>query len=281
MTKVKEKKKSKLKIIIIYFILIVSILFLYSYYVEPYNLTVKEYKIENKNLPKSFDGLKIVHFTDVHYGSKVDDKYLTKIVNLINKQKPDIVFFTGDFIDKRANLSNKNIETANKTLSKIKSTLGNFAVNGNHDIKHLEEYKKIMDGNFIMLDNTEKLLYYNGSTPISIVGLTDATETKVNYDVLKKENKYFRFVLAHEPDEFKKIKESSFNILLSGHSHNGQVRLPLFGAIYTPVGSKTYYDEYYKIDNKEIFVSNGIGTSTIDIRFNSVPSINLYRLYAY
>ena len=68
--------------------------------------------------------------------------------------------------------------------------------------------------------------------------------------------------------------------MLSGHSHGGQVRIPLIGKIYTPVGAKTYYDDYYKLDNKEIFVSNGIGTSTLNIRFNSVPSINLYRLYA-
>ena len=79
---------------------------------------------------------------------------------------------------------------------------------------------------------------------------------------------------------FDKIKDYNFNIMLSGHSHNGQVRLPLIGKIYTPHGSKKYYDEYYKINNKELFISNGIGTSTIDIRFMSTPSINLYRLYA-
>lgn len=280
--KKEEKKniKKKKHNILIYFILVIALLFLYSKYIEPYNLTIKEYKIENEYLPNSFDGIKIVHFSDVHLGSTVDIKYLDKIVNLINKQNPDIVVFTGDMLDKRRTLNDSEIESVKKSLSKIKSNLGNYAVSGNHDIKQLDTYKKIMDTNFTILDNEEKLIYYKENNPISLVGLSDSSETKINYDVLEKENDYYRFVLCHEPDEYKKISNYSFNVMFSGHSHGGQVRLPFIGKIYTPIGAKTYYDDYYKLDNKEIFISNGIGTTRIDIRFNSAPSINLYRLYA-
>lgn len=273
----KEKKKSN---ILIYFILLIALLLLYSKYIEPYNLIVKEYKIENKEIPQSFDGIKIVHFSDIHIGSTVNNKYLNKVVNLINKQKPDIVIFTGDMIDKRKNLTDTEIEDIKNTLSKIKSNLGNYAITGNHDIKHLNDFKKIMDTNFTILDNEEKLIYYKENIPISLVGLSDSSETKINYEVLEKENNYYKIIICHEPDEYKKISNYNFNIMLSGHSHGGQVRLPFIGKIYTPIGAKTYYDEYYKLNNKEIFISNGIGTSTIDIRFNSTPSINLYRLYA-
>ncbi len=276
----KKNIKKKKHNILIYFILVITLLFLYSKYIEPYNLTIKEYKIENEYLPKSFDGIKIVHFSDVHLGSTVDIKYLDKIVNLINKQNPDIVVFTGDMLDKRRPLNDSEIESVKKSLSKIKSNLGNYAVSGNHDIKQLDTYKKIMDTNFTILGNEEKLIYYKENNPISLVGLSDSSETKINYDVLEKENNYYRFVLCHEPDEYKKIFNYSFNVMFSGHSHGGQVRLPFIGKIYTPIGAKTYYDDYYKLDNKEIFISNGIGTTRIDIRFNSAPSINLYRLYA-
>ena len=276
----KKNIKKKKHNILIYFILVITLLFLYSKYIEPYNLTIKEYKIENEYLPKSFDGVKIVHFSDIHLGSTVDIKYLDKIVNLINKQNPDIVVFTGDMLDKRRTLNDSEIESVKKSLSKIKSNLGNYAVSGNHDIKQLDTYKKIMDTNFTILDNEEKLIYYKENNPISLVGLSDSSETKINYDVLEKENDYYRFVLCHEPDEYKKISNYSFNVMFSGHSHGGQVRLPFIGKIYTPIGAKTYYDDYYKLDNKEIFISNGIGTTRIDIRFNSAPSINLYRLYA-
>jgi len=280
MNKTKKKEKKKINIFI-YLLLIISLILLYSIYVEPNNLIIKEYKIENKLLPNSFDGLKIVHFSDVHYGSTTDLKYLKKIIKLINKQKPDMVIFTGDFLDKRYDLKDKEIDKIKKELKKINSTLGNYVVSGNHDIVYLEDFKKIFSESFTLLENEEKLIYYKESTPISLVGLSDKSETKVNYDIFATENNYFRFVLAHEPDEYENIKDYNFNILLSGHSHNGQVRIPLIGTIYTPKGSKKYYDEYYNINSREIFVSNGIGTSGINLRFNSTPSINLYRLYAY
>ena len=280
MAKKRKKKNKNTKPILVYILLIISLLLLYSHYIEPYNLIIKEYKIENKSIPKSFDGIKIVHISDIHYGSTVNKEYLERIVNLINKQNPDIVVFTGDFLDDRTQLNNKEIDNIKKILSKINSKLGKFAVNGNHDYKNIDNYKKIMSSSFQLLDNKEKIIYYNSSIPISLVGFTDSRNTKANYKILERNTEYFKIVLTHEPDDYIKIKDYKFDIMLSGHSHNGQVRLPFVGPIFTPKGSKTYYDEYYKIDNRELFISNGIGTSGLNLRFNSKPSINLYRLYA-
>lgn len=280
--KKQNKNEKKKRNIFLYLLFFIALLVLYAHYIEPNNLTIKEYKIENKNIPDSFDGLKIIHFSDIHYKSTVDITDLGKIVKLINKQNPDIVIFTGDFLDKRFNYTDKEINSAKNKINKIESTLGNFAVSGNHDmINNPEDFKNIFSENFTILENEEKLIYYKESTPISLIGFTDALETKVNYEILEKENAYFRFIIAHEPDEYNKIKDYDFDIMLSGHSHNGQVKLPFIGAIYTPIGSKTYYENYYKLDNREIFISNGIGTSGLDFRFGSTPSINLYRLYAY
>ena len=267
------------KRIILYILFFIILIFLYSKYIEPYNLIIKEYKIENNILPNNFNGLKIIHFSDVHYGTSVDYEYLEKIVSLINKQKPDIVFFTGDFIDKDIKLTNKEIKNINNLLLKIESTIGNYAVTGNHDMKHIDDYKKILDGSFILLENQEKLLYYNDTTPISLVGISDTLESTPNYNIFDNNTNHFRIVLVHEPDAYDNIKDNKINIMLSGHSHNGQIRIPFIGAIYTPNGSKKYYDNYYKLNNTELFVSNGIGTSRINIRFMSQPSINLYRLY--
>lgn len=279
MKKNKKETKNK-KNILIYLLLVIALLFIYSKYIEPYNLTIKEYKIESNTIPNNYDGLKIIHFTDLHYGSTVDLKYIKKIVNLINKQKPDLVFFTGDLLDKRTTPNNKDIESIKNELNKIESNLGNFAISGNHDIKNLKDFESILKENFTILNNEEKLIYYKENIPLSITGFVDSSEADPNYELLTHDNNNYRFVLIHEPDEFDKIKDYKFNIMLSGHSHNGQIRLPLIGKIYTPHGSKKYYEKYYKINNKELFISNGIGTSTIDYRFMSTPSINLYRLYA-
>lgn len=275
-----KKRKEKKNNLLIYFILFIALIFIYAYYIEPFNLSIKEYKIENKNIPNSFDSLKIIHFSDLHYGSSVNLDYVKKVVKLINKQEPDIVMFTGDLLDKRADMNKKNRENLKNELNKIESTLGNYAVSGNHDYEFIKEFKSILSDNFTILNNEEKLIYYKENTPISITGFVDSGEDTPNYDILKNENNNFRFVLIHEPDEFDKIKDYNFNIMLSGHSHNGQVRIPLLGKIYTPKGAKKYYEDYYNMNNKELFISNGIGTSGINIRFMSEPTINLYRIYA-
>ena len=202
-----NKQKNKKRNLFIYILFFLALLFLYGYYIEPNNLSIKEYKIENKDIPDSFDSLKIIHFSDVHYKSTVDITFLKKIVNLINKQKPDLVIFTGDFLDKRFNYKTKEIEEIKDELNKIESTLGNFAVSGNHDMVNTpEDFKNIFSENFTILENEEKLIYYKETTPISLVGFSDALETKVNYEILEKENNYFRFIMLHEPDEYEKIK---------------------------------------------------------------------------
>ena len=77
----------------------------------------------------------------------------------------------------------------------------------------------------------------------------------------------------------KDLKQYNIDLFLSGHSHNGQVRIPFIGAVVKPIGAKVYYDEYYQVDETELYISSGIGTSALDFRFLNKPSINLYRLY--
>ena len=87
------------------------------------------------------------------------------------------------------------------------------------------------------------------------------------------------FRKVYTSNDPKKIKDKNIDLFLAGHSLNGQVRLPFIGSIYTPTGAKKYYDSKYKIDNTEIYISNGLGTSKIPYRLNNRPSINLYRFY--
>ena len=94
------------------------------------------------------------------------------------------------------------------------------------------------------------------------------SEIKPNYSIL----------MMHEPDFIDDIDNSKFNLVLAGHSHNGQVRLPLIGALYTPIKAKKYYDEFYKIKNTNLYISSGIGVSQINFRLFNRPSFNLYRL---
>ena len=144
---IKRKLKLKWKIIfsILSFLLAIIIC---MRFIGTKGLMVREYLIKD-NIPSSMYGLKVVHFTDLHYGMCVDDDKLEKLVEKINKTKPDIVFFTGDLVDRNTTLNEELEKIIVSNLSKIKSTYGNYYVRGNHD-KVNNSYDVIMNkANFI------------------------------------------------------------------------------------------------------------------------------------
>ena len=287
----KELKESHkvLNFIIILFLLGIA-LFLYSRYLGTTGIIVKEYKVSNKIIPTNFDGVKIIHFSDIHYGNTTFMKDIKKIVDKINTLKPDLIFFTGDLIDEQYEISNKDKEKLTNYLSKLDSNLGKYTVKGEEDIVN-EDFEIIMkNAGFTILDNSYDLIYNEGLMPIYLGGTSDSLKSTMDlnktflyYKNIDKKNIYtpqYKIILTHEGDNATEIMEydNSTNLILAGHSHNGQIVLPFYGGVYLPEGSKKYSAPHYEIGNTNIYVSSGIGTSKFMYRFNNRPSINLYRL---
>lgn len=283
----KEKHFSILKLII-FIILITALVIAYGFLIEPKLITVKEHKITVNNLPDNFNGFKIVHISDLHYGRMFDEDRLKKLVNSINEQKPDIVVLTGDLIDKDTNMT---IDEANKIsaeLNKINSTSGKYAINGNNDLKFDEWTNIITNGGFIDLNNTYDTIYKDGYQNIFIAGastlqdkqsINDKVKTSIDYlNSFDKNGPVYKILLLHEPDVIDDINVNPFDLILAGHSHAGQVRLPFIGAIYLPDGAKKYYESYYKLKNSDLYISNGLGVSDYNFRLFNTPSYNLYRI---
>jgi len=272
-----ENKQIKFKILGI-ILIFVTIVITYGFTIGIKGLKIKEYTVIDKDLPISFYGLKIVHFSDLHYGRTIDDKNIVKIINEINNLNGDIVVFTGDLLDRdtKINTNIKNILIEN--LSKIKSTYGNYFVGGNHDVENKSFYEIMENSNFINLEENSDNIYIEKEY-ISLMGISSSTRKNVDISYIKEMDlAKYKIFLMHEPDNYKYIKNNKFDLILAGHSHNGQVRLPIIGKITTPEGAKVYYDEFYKIDNTYFFISSGIGTSVLNIRLFNKPSINFYRL---
>jgi len=291
----KEKKGIGKKVLVFFLILIILfiIIMLYSHFVGTKGLIVKEYKVTDSSLPKSFYGFKIAHISDLHYGRTINENELKKIVERINILKPDVVVLTGDLLDKDTKLSEEQINKLIKQLKKIKVTISKFAITGNHDSNNKAWATIIKDSNFINLNDTYELIYNNGIEPIMIAGLSSNLNNTVHpKDKMQSINDYidsikdiknenipkFKILIMHEPDYIEKINYETYNIILAGHSHNGQVRLPFIGAIVKPVGAKKYYDEYYSLDNTDLYISSGLGTSNLDFRLFNKPSFNFYRI---
>lgn len=268
----KEKKHIGIKIICS-FIIIVVVFYLYGRFINPYSFKVKEMAIIDNKLNSDYNGFKIAQFSDLHYGRTTNEDTLKKIVKEINELKPDIVIFTGDLFDNK-NISNKDIEVMTKYLNEIEAHIFKFACLGDYDLKNENTIKGILENsNFILLDNSSKLVYYESTTPLNFIGLTNTDNISEIYD-----NDLFNITLMHKPDLVTKLNNTS--IAFAGHSLGGQFRIPFVGGLRKKDGANTYIESYHKVNNTKLYISNGIGTEDISLRFFNTPSITLYRLYS-
>lgn len=284
----RHEKRKKVTLVVFKLILAIVVVFLtfylYTTFVSTRIMSVREYRIINNKLPKSFDGIKVIQFSDLHYGTTIFEKDLEKIVNEINRREPDLVVFTGDLIDINYSLKIEEQEKIIKQLKRINSTLGKYAIYGEEDSILFSTIMK--QGDFDILDNSYDLIYKDDRKPILLIGLGSLLNNNSNinsgfsyFSSPTHNANIFSITLAHEPDIINNILNNhSTDLLLSGHSHNGNVRIPFLGGIYKVDGAQKFDQEYYKISNTELFVSSGLGTNGPGFRLFCRPSINFFRI---
>lgn len=279
-----SKKKKRLIKIIIFIILILSSLVLISRYVETKDLVVNEIPVKDELIPKNFHGLKIIQISDIHYMQTTDIDDIKKIVDEINTLKPDIVLFTGDILDKAIKYKEKDLNNLTEELKNIEVNIEKYYVKGDHDLNFDNIDMIYSNSDFKSLNDTYKLIYYNGSDPILLVGIS--SNYKKNHikedikNILSSIDKKYKYsiLLLHEPDFIDEIDYKKFNLILSAHSLNGQINIPFIKNLFLQDYSKKYYKNYYLLDKTKLYISSGIGTTKIKFRFLNKPSINFFRL---
>lgn len=264
-----------MKKLIISIIIVFLGVFLYGKYVEVNDFKIKEYTINNSNIPSYFEELKVIHFSDILYNK--DEQKLDKLVNNINKLEADIIVFSGDLFNSNIDYKDEDFKILKEHLQNMKASLFKYAVIGDHDKKYLDDYKDILyEADFNLLDNQNTLLFYKDVTPINIIGISDTNDVEsllvsdVAYD--------YSLVITHEPDNLKELSKYDIDTILSGHSLGGVINVPYYGGLVKKDGAKTYINEYYTLNNTEIFISNGLGCEKNNFRLFNTPSINVYRL---
>ena len=253
-------------------IIILVGLFLYGRYIEPDNFKVNEYTLSNDNIADSFKELTFIQFSDLLYDK--DENKLDTLKDKINELNGDIIFFTGDLLNNINSYSEDDYTKIKSFLTSINASLYKFAIIGDNDLKYIDKYKSILDeSNFILLDNKNFLLFYKDNTPINIIGINDnynideLMQTEVNYN--------YSICLVHKPDEIVNLK--NINLVLAGHSLGGLVNIPYYGGLIKKEGANTYINNYYKIENTELYISNGLGYEDFEFRLFNNPSINVFR----
>ena len=228
---------------------------------------IKEYTIKG-SIPQSFDGTKVVFISDIHYPSKFTRKRLGKMMRQLRKTAPDILLLGGDYVT-----SNEYISELFDSLSSIKTTYGIYAVLGNHEHSRAGLIDSIATFYGIKMLNDEIVAVGNDSSKIHIAGIKNSFNTKSTVEAAHSDDKKtFTILIAHTPDYAQDVNATA-NLVLSGHTHGGQVSL--FG-LYTPVKNTHYGTRFlrgknYTDSGVPVITTNGVGTSRRKVRF-CVPS---------
>lgn len=247
-------------------------IFAYARLVEPYMLENTEVQISASDMLYA-DQTKIVFFGDTHLGFDYDLEHFYEVIDLINDQEPDIVVFTGDLID-NLNTYEEDTSLVSSALSLISAPGGKYAVHGNHDYLMTGDdlYTEIMeDGGFdVLINEALYLRNYN----INVFGITDCLIGNGDVSLLSAAGPYtFNLVICHEPDIFDRMNDYNVSLMLSGHSHGGQVNIPFYTEKFLPVYGMKYVNGLYESGENTLYVTKGIGTTKLPLRFMAKPEI--------
>ncbi|MTI70341.1 MAG: metallophosphoesterase [Firmicutes bacterium] len=263
---------------LLWIIILIITLSVFLYY-QNNNIMVTSYKVDSKDISKAFSGYKIVHLSDIH--NKKFHENGENLIKKIYKEEPDLIAITGDLIDKRR----YNETLSLNLLKKFIEIAPIYYVTGNHEFysgkfKGLE--KKLKELNVKVLRN-ERVEITRDNKGLNILGIDDYTffnnmiEYNDNLSKLTKglEDKNFTVLLSHRPEKISKYKQYPIDLVLSGHSHGGQIKLPFIGGLVAPDQGilPKYYSGLYKEDKTKMIVNRGLGNSLFPQRLFNRPEI--------
>ncbi|MES2284285.1 MAG: metallophosphoesterase [Bacteroidota bacterium] len=273
--------------------------FIYGMVRGAFDYKVHPIKVTLPNLPASFNGLKIIQISDIHSGSFVSTAHLEEAVKIIEREKPDLIFFTGDLVNDRASETDLYIEV----LSKIKAPLGVFSTLGNHDYgdyvtwdsaeakaENLNNLKNVHAQVGWKLLMNEHIPIKIGEDEIAIIGIENwgGSFHFPKYGDLKKAHsgteKYpVKLLLSHDPSHWDiQVKEDykDIDITFSGHTHGGQFGIEIPGFRWSP--SQYAYKQWaglYTQENQHLYVNRGLGFLGYPGRVGISPEITVMELY--
>lgn len=276
---VNSKKLHRMFFLLLILIAIACSGFLYAY-IEARNIKLKEMTFSSESIPQAFDGKKIIFISDIHAGKYFNGKDVANLVKRINERNPDIILLGGDNTYKDAAYSIPFFEE----IAKLKSKHGIFSVLGNHD--YWEDPELIQQGlincGFNVCDN-QSYWIKEGNDSIKIGGVGDLWEDVQIIENTTKdvEQNDFCILLSHNPDYMELLNTDRVDLMLSGHTHGGQIT---FFGLYAPIMPSTGHPEYMQTgqkyrygwkekNNTKLYVTTGIGMGKFPFRFFAQPEI--------
>lgn len=236
--------------------------------------------VECDDIPESFNGMTIVHISDLH--NYEFGKNQIRLIYKVKKAEPDIIAVTGDLVDSRRT----DIDIAMEFMEQAVKIAPVYYVTGNHESR-IEEFEdlenRLADCGVITLRDRKAEIEAGGDR-ISILGIDDPTfgnkDVQEKLESLISEDDNYKILLSHRPELFDTYCEAGVELVLSGHAHGGQIRLPFLGGIAAP--NQGFYPKYteglYSDGSTSMVVSRGLGNSIIPLRINNRPEIVVIKL---
>lgn len=255
--------------------------FIWGFLIEPSRLVVHETTLSLPAWPRALDGTRIALLSDIHAGAPfIREEKLAAIVAETNRATPDLILLAGDFVVGNEPLGRRiEPEAIALGLTGLRARLGVYAVLGNHDEwEDASRIRRALEGAGIhVLDNDVAEIRDRGAS-FWIAGLADymTRDQKIAATIARAGDPVI--VLTHEPDSFPEVPARAA-LTLAGHTHGGQVALPLLGALVVPSRYGTRYAAGHIVEGgRHLFVTSGIGTSILPVRFGVTPEIALLTL---
>jgi uncharacterized protein len=230
-------------------------------------------------LGAAFHGYKLVQISDLHIGTWIDRTRLEWVVEMANREEPDLVAITGDFVTYDPD---KFEEDLVQVLRRLKTKDGAVAILGNHD--HWTDpdvIRRILRRSDLEDLSNRVITLRRGSDSLHIAGVDDVLEKLDDLETVLEQlpEDGAAILLAHEPDFVRKSAASGrFDLQLSGHSHGGQVVLPLVGPPILPPLGRKYPNGFYQVNEMQLYTNRGVGTATLRLRINCPPEIAVLTL---
>ncbi len=269
----------------------------YGIFWGKFDLTVRNVKLGFNNLPKNFNGLKIVQLSDFHIGSFLNHaSFIEEVVDKVNSLKPDLILFTGDFVNNVSEEMDKFLPA----LSRLKSKYGNYSILGNHDYgeyihwdtkqakqKNLERLLKLQqDVGFKMLLNSSEKIKIEDEE-ISLVGIENwGLPPFPQYGDLNKalenvEDESFKILMSHDPTHWDEqvLNYTNIDLTLAGHTHGAQFGIEIPGWRWSPVNLRyKRWGGLYTEGKQHIYVNTGLGFIGFPGRVGMPPEITVIEL---